>query len=323
VPARTGCIAAVLMIVGCAAHAQTTFKKPITIVVPAAAGGPIDALTRIVAERMRQSLGQTIIIENIGGAAGTIAASRVVRASPDGYTLMTGIWNTHVANAAVYNLNYDVQRDFTPVGLISYSGLFLVGRKTLPADNLMELVAWLKANRGGGVLGTAGVGSVSHIGGVLLQQLTGTAFSFVPYRGLAPAMQDLIAGRIDIMLDTPATSLPQLKQSAIKAYAITANTRLAVAPDIPTVAEAGLPGLDVYTWNALFAPRGTPAEVVATLNSSLKDALADPAIRIRVAGIGQEIYPADQQSPDALATLQKSELARWTPIIQAAGIKPE
>jgi tripartite-type tricarboxylate transporter receptor subunit TctC len=321
--ARIGCFAAVLLAVTLSANAQTTFRKPITIIVPAAAGGPIDTLTRIITEHMRQTLGQPILIENIGGGAGTIATSRLVRADPDGHTLMVGIWNTHVANAVVHKLPYDVQKDFTPVGLISYSGLFLVGRKNLPANDLKELIAWLKANSGQATAGTAGTGAVSHIGGVLLQRLTGTSFSFIPYRGLAPAMQDLVAERIDLMLDTPATSLPQLKAGTIRAYAFTAEKRLSAALDIPTAAEAGLPELNVYTWNAVFAPKGTPEDVVATLNAALRSALADAAIRARVAEIGQEIYPEKQQSPQALAALQKAELERWVPVIEAAGIKRE
>ena len=321
--ARIGCFAAALLAVSLSANAQTTFRKPITIIVPAAAGGPIDTLTRIITEHMRQTLGQPILIENIGGGAGTIATARVVRADPDGHTLMVGIWNTHVANAVVHKLPYDVQKDFTPVGLISYSGLFLVGRKNLPANDLKELIAWLKANPSQATAGTAGTGAVSHIGGVLLQRLTGTSFSFVPYRGLAPAMQDLVAERIDLMLDTPATSLPQLKAGTIRAYAFTAERRLSAAPDIPTVAEAGLPELNVYTWNAVFAPKGTPEDVVSTLNAALRSALADAAIRTRVTEIGQEIYPEEQQSPQALAALQKAELERWVPVIEAAGIKRE
>ena len=250
---------------------------------------------RIVGERMRQNLGQPIVIEDIGGAAGNIAAARAVRARPDGYTLMTEIWNTHVANAAVYKLNYNVQTDFTPVGLISYSGLLIVGRASLPAKSLEELIAWLKQNPDKASEGTPGVGSVGHIAGVLFQQVTGTKFSFVPYRGLGPAMQDLIAGRIDLMFDTPATSLPQLRAGTIRAFAITADKRLPAAPEVPTVDEVGLPTLHLSTWNALFAPKGTPPDVVARLNAAMQEALADPAIQRRLTEIGQQVYPPEQR----------------------------
>jgi tripartite-type tricarboxylate transporter receptor subunit TctC len=305
------------------AFAETFPDRPITIIVPAAAGGPIDTLTRIVGERMRTPLGRPIIVENIGGAAGSIAAGRAARANPDGYTLMMGIWNTHVANAGVYKLGYDVQSDFSPIGLISYSGLLIVGRNSLPATNLKELIAWLKQNPDRASVGTPGVGSVGHIGGVLFEKVTNTKFSFVPYRGLGPAMQDLIAGRIDIMFDTPATSLPQLKAGTIRAFALTADKRLPAAPDVPTVDEEGLPALHVSTWNALFAPKGLPSDVAAKLGAALREALADPTVQQRLTDIGQQVYAPAQQGPEALAALQKAELQKWLPIIDSAGIKPE
>jgi tripartite-type tricarboxylate transporter receptor subunit TctC len=305
------------------ARAQTFPNKPVTIVVPFAAGGPIDTLTRIVGERMKQTLGQPILIDNVGGAAGSIAAGRVARAAPDGYTLMTALWGTHVANAAIYNLTYDVEKDFEPVALISSNALLIVGRKALPANTLAELVAWLKANPGKASQGTSGAGSVGHIGGAFFQKETGTQFQFVPYRGLGPAMQDLMAGNIDLMFDTPATSLPQVAAGSIRAYAITSKTRLPAAADIPTVDEAGLPGLHISTWTAFFAPKGTPKAIVDMLSGAVSEALADPSVVRRLTDIGQEIFPRDQQTPQALAALQKAELAKWTPIIKAAGIRPE
>jgi tripartite-type tricarboxylate transporter receptor subunit TctC len=320
-----GCIlSSVLLVASTSVVPAASFPdKPITIIVPAAAGGPIDTLTRILGERMRRTLGQPIIIENIGGAAGSIATSKAVRASADGYTLITGIWNTHVANAAVYKLGYDLENDFVPIGLISYSGLLIVGRTSLSATNLKDLIAWLRQNPNQATEGTPGVGSVGHIGGVLFQKVTGTNFSFVPYRGLGPAMQDLIAGRIDLMFDTPATSIPQLKANKIRAFAITADKRLPAAPDVPTVDELGLPDLHVSTWNAFFAPKGTPSDIVMKLNAALREALADAGIQERLGDIGQQIYPPEQQTPKALSDLQRKELEKWTPIIIEAGIKPE
>ena len=305
------------------AQAQTFSGKPVTIVVPFAAGGPIDTLTRIMAERMKETLGQPVLVENTAGAAGSIAAGRVARATPDGTTLITALWGTHVANAAIYKLNYDVQKDFEPVALISSNPLLIVGKKGLPASNLTELVVWLKANPGKASQGTSGVGSVGHIGGVFFQNITGTQFQFVPYRGLGPAMQDLVAGNIDLIFDTPATSLPQVNAGTVRAYAVTAKSRLPVAPDILTVDEAGLPELHISTWTAFFAPKGTSKEVVTKLNAAATEALADPVVRRRLAEIGQDIYPREQQTPEALAALQKAELEKWTPIIKAAGINPE
>ena len=306
-----------------AAEAQTFPNKPVTIVVPFAAGGPIDTLTRIMAERMKESLGQQVLVENTAGAAGSIAAGRVARATPDGTTLITALWGTHVVNAAIYKLNYDVQKDFEPVALISSNPLVIVSKKDLPAGNLIELVTWLKANPGKASQGTSGVGSAGHIGGAFFQNLTGTQFQFVPYRGLGPAMQDLVAGNIDLIFDTPATSLPQVKAGTINAYAITGKTRLPAAPGIPTVDEAGVPGLHISTWTAFFAPKGTPKEAVAKLSAAAMEALSDPVLRKRLAEIGQDIYPREQQTPDALAALQKADLEKWTPIIKATGIKAE
>lgn len=305
------------------ADAQTFPSKPITIVVPFAAGGPIDTTTRTIAEHMRSSLGQTIVIENVTGAAGGIAAGRVARAKPDGYTLVTGIWGTHVANGAIYKLQYDVQKDFEPVGLLTSNPLLIVSKKDMPAANLTELVAWLKANPGKASQGTSGVGSVGHLVGVLFQSVTKTEFQFVPYRGLGPAMTDMLAGHIELMFDTPATSLPHVQTGNVKAFAVTAPQRIPSAPDVPTVDEAGIPGLHASTWTAFFAPKGTPKEVVTRLNAAVVEALADPEVRKRLQKIGQEIYPREQQSPEALAALQAADIKKWWPIIEAANIKAE
>jgi len=300
--------------------AQDYPVRPITIVVPFAAGGPIDTTTRIFADKIKDTLGQPIIVENVGGAAGSLAAGRVAKAAPDGYTLMTGIWGTHVANGAIYRLDYDVQKDFVPVSLVSSNPLLIVASKKVPADNLRELIEWLKANPGKANQGTSGIGSVGHVGGVFFQNMTGTKFNFVPYRGLAPAMQDLTAGNIDLMFDTPATSLPQVRSGNIKAFAVTATTRIASAPTIPTVDEAGLPGLHILTWTALFAPKGTNPAIVAKLEAAMKTALADPEVQKRLASVGQDVYPPEMRSASALAKLQKDDIAKWWPIIKDAGI---
>ena len=306
-----------------AASAEEFPTRPITILVPFAAGGPIDTTTRIVADRMRESLGQTIIIENVGGAAGSLAAARVAKAMPDGYTLMTGIWGTHVANGAIYSLTYDLKADFAPVALLSSNPLLIVSSKKTPANNLQELIAWLKANPDKATQGTSGVGSVGHIGGLFFQKITGTKFQFVPYRGLAPAMQDLMAGNIDLMFDTPATSLPQVKAGNIRAYAVTSNSRIASAPDVPTVDEAGLPNLYISTWTAFFAPKGTPKEVVAKLSAAAMAALKEPNVQKRLADVGQDIYPPEQQTAEYLAKLQDEEIKKWWPIIKDANIKAQ
>jgi tripartite-type tricarboxylate transporter receptor subunit TctC len=298
-------------------------SRPITIVVPYAAGGPTDVIGRIVAEVMRESLGQPIIIENVGGASGSIGVGRVARAVGDGYTLSIGDWSTHVVNGAIDALSYDVLRDFEPVALLMSNPYLVVARKTMPANDLKGLIAWLKANPGNALVGTAGVGSPPHLGGVLLQNATATRSQFVPYRGGGPYMQDLVAGQIDMVIDNPANSLPQLRAGTIKAYAVTAKSRMAAAPDIPTVDEAGLPGLYFSNWKALWAPARTPKDVIARLNGAAVAALADKTVRARLADLGQEIYPRDQQTPEALAVYQKAEIEKWWPIIKAANIKAE
>jgi tripartite-type tricarboxylate transporter receptor subunit TctC len=304
------------------AQAQTFPSRPVTLVSPFAAGGPADVLARIMADGMKSSLGQPVIVENIGGAAGSLGVGRVARAAPDGYTLSVGPgFATHVVNPAIYDLQYDVVKDFEPISLIGVMPEVIVSRKTLPADDLKGLIAWLKANPSKATQGTSGVGSAGHLAGALFQKLTGTSYTFVPYRGLGPAMQDLLAGQVDMVIDVPTGALPQIRAGTVKAYAVTAKTRLAGAPDVPTVDEAGLPGFYASVWYSLFAPAGTPKEVIARLNAAVVDALADPGVRARLGEIGQEVVPRDQQNPQALAALQKSEIERWWPIIKAANIK--
>jgi tripartite-type tricarboxylate transporter receptor subunit TctC len=276
-----------------------------------------------MAERMQGPLGQPVIVENVTGAAGNIGVGRVARAAPDGYTLVAGIWSTHVVNAAIYTLPYDVLNDFEPILLTSRNAQIIVARKTMPADDLKGLIAWLKANPDMAAVGTSGVGSPQHVFAVLFQNTTGTHFRFVPYRGGVVAMQDLIAGRIDLIFADQTTSLPQVRSGNIKAYAVTGNSRLAAAPDIPTVDEAGLPGFYCSVWNALFAPKGTPKDVIAKLNAAAVSALTEPEVRQRAAEAGQQIVPRDEQTPAALAALQRAEIEKWWPIIKAAGIRAE
>ncbi|MFL6796131.1 MAG: tripartite tricarboxylate transporter substrate-binding protein [Xanthobacteraceae bacterium] len=301
--------------------AQTYPARPITMVVAFGAGGPSDLIGRILAEGMRPVLGQPVIIENVTGASGTIGVGRVARSAPDGYTAILGNWATHVLNGPMFSLQYDLEKDFEPVALVSSDPLIIVGKKDLPARDLQQFIAWLKANPGSATQGTTGAGGISTVGGLFFQKETGTRFRFVPYRvGLAAAMQDLVSGQIDFMIDTAANSLPQVRAGTIKAFAVTGKQRLAAAADVPTVEEAGFPGLHAVNWQAVFLPRGVPKEIVGTLNSAVMAALGDANVRRQLTGIGQEIFPADQQAPEALRDFQRAEIEKWWPIIKAANI---
>jgi tripartite-type tricarboxylate transporter receptor subunit TctC len=305
------------------ASAQTFPSRPITMIVPLAAGGPTDTLARIVAEGMRESLGQRVLIENVTGASATIGVGKAVHAAPDGYTLSIGNWFTHVLNGAIHSLQYNVLTDFEPIALVADNPLLIVGRKSLPAGDLKELIAWLKANPDKATEGTSGIGSASHVSGVFFQNVTGARFQFVPYRGAAPAMQDLVAGRIDLMIDQVSNSLPHVRSDQIKAYAVTAKSRAAVAPEIPTVDEAGLPEFHISIWHALWAPKGTSKEIVAKLNEAVVNALTNANVRQRLVALGQEVRPANQQTPETLAAFHRAEVDKWWPIVKTAGIKAE
>jgi tripartite-type tricarboxylate transporter receptor subunit TctC len=270
---------------------------------------------------MRTSLGQPVIIENVTGAGGNIGVGRVARAAPDGYTIGIGLTSTHVFNGAIYTLPFDLVNDFEPIAMVATNPQIIVTKNAVPAEDLHELIAWLKANPDKATMATIGPGSPAHIAGVLFQEVTGTSFRFVPYRGGAPGMQDLLAGQIDLMIPQPSLALPQIRAGKIRAYAVTAKTRLASAPDIPTVDEAGAHGLHVAIWHGLWAPKGTPKQIVVRLNTAVREALADSTVRQRLAKMGQEIPPREQQAPEALRAFQKAEIAKWWPVIRAAHLK--
>ena len=305
------------------AAAQAYPSRPVTVVVPFPAGGPSDTLVRIMGEQMRGTLGQPIVVENVGGASGSIGTGRVARAAPDGHTLIFGSWATHVLNGAIYPLKYDVVDDFEPVALLGTNPLLIVARKSMPANDLKELAGWMKANGDKATHGITGAGTALHIAGILFKKETGTSHPFVTYRGGSLAMQDLVAGQIDMMIDIAANSLPQVASGSIKAYAVTAKQRLAAAPTIPTVDEAGLPGLHVSIWYAIWAPKATPREAVDKLSGAIAGALADASVRQRFGELGFEIAPAERQTAQALAAHHKAEIERWWPIVKAADIKPE
>ncbi len=317
--------AAFTVIVGGAAPAaaQTYPSRPIMMIVPLATGGSTDTIARIMAEGMRASLGQPVIVENVTGAGGSIGVGRVARSAPDGYTIGIGQWGTNMANGAIYPLQYDLVQDFEPVALIASQPFLIVARKTMPANTLPELINWLKANADKASEGNSGVGTPSHVAGILFQNLIGTRFQMVPYRSAGLSMQDLVAGQIDVLLDTPATSLSQVNAGTLKAYAVTAKNRLSIAPDIPTTDEAGLPGFYFSFWHAFWVPKGTPKNIVAKLNEAVVNTLADPLTRKRLTDIAQDIFPREQLTPEALLAYHKAEIEKWWPIIKAANIKAE
>jgi tripartite-type tricarboxylate transporter receptor subunit TctC len=309
-----------LMSFGANAYAETFPSRPVTIVVPFSAGGPTDAMARILAERMKVSLGQAVVIEDITGAAGSIGVGRVVHSAPDGYTISIGHLGTHVANGAIYRLNYDLLTDLEPVALLPSNPMIVVSKNAVPAKTLQELLAWMKAKPEPVTVGTAGAGSGSHIAGLALESAAGIKLQYVPYRGTAPALNDLVAGQIDIIVDQLSNSINQVKAGNIRGYAVTDTKRAEQVPDIPTTDEAGLPGFHMTLWSGLWVPKGTPKEIVARLNAAAVDALGDPQVRKALETLGLQMPPADQLAPEALGAWQKAEIAKWWPIIKAAHV---
>jgi tripartite-type tricarboxylate transporter receptor subunit TctC len=305
------------------AKAEAFSSRTITLVVPFPAGGPTDTIGRIVAEGLQSALGQPVIVENVPGATGSIGTGRVARSEADGHTLILGTIATHVFNGAAYELKYDVVKDFEPISLVAFDPQIIAVKKAMPVADLPQLIKWLKENPDKAVAGTAGVGSTSHVSAVKFQALTGTQFRFVPYRGLGPAMLDLVGGHIDILFDLAANSVPQVRQGTIKALAVTSASRLTSAPEVPTVDEAGLRGFYFLNWHAIWAPRGVSADVTARLNVAVRAVLADQRSLKRLADIGQQVPTLEQRTPQALANYQKEEIARWWPVIKAANIKGE
>lgn len=305
------------------AAAQGYPTRPITVVVPFAAGGPTDTIARIMAKRMTETLGQTVVVENVAGAGGTIAGAKVAHSPPDGYTVAIGHVGTHVIAGAVQKLSYDVLNDFEPVAMFASNPQIVVTKLDVPAKNLKELIAWAKAKGEPVTAGTGGPGTPSHISGVYFSNETGAKVEIIHYRGSGPALQDVIAGHIDMTFDQAANALPQVRAGKIRAYAVTSKNRIASAPDIPTVDEAGLPNFYMAVWHAYWLPKGTPKEVVVRLNKAVTEAVKDPEVRKRLADLGQEIPPPDQQTPEALRAHHKAEIDKWWPVIRQANIRSD
>jgi tripartite-type tricarboxylate transporter receptor subunit TctC len=314
-------IVVALLALGGNAFADNFPSHPVTIVVPFSAGGPSDAMARIMAERMQRTLGQTIMIENVTGAGGSLGIGRVVRAPADGYTVGFGHLGTNVANGAIYNLGYDLVTDLEPVVLLPSNPMIIVSKTAVPAKTLQELLAWLKAKPTPPTAGTAGAGSGSHIAGLYFENVTGIKLQYVPYRGTAPALNDLVAGQIDLIVDQTSNSIGQVRAGTIRAYAVTSDKRVESASDIPTTDEAGLPGFHMTLWSGFWLPKGTPKEIVTKLNGAAVEALNDPAVREKLERLGLDMPPKNQLSPEALGNWQKAEIAKWWPMIKAANVK--
>ena len=299
------------------AHAETYPSRQITLVVPFPPGGSTDIAARIIAERMRPLLGQPVIVENVGGAGGSIGVRRIARAAPDGYTIDIGQWDTHVGSI-IYDLDYDLQKDFAPIGLMTVNPQLMVAKKDLPADNLKDLVAWMKANPG--KINFVNQNAAANVSGILFEQLSGQKVQFIPYRGAGPAMTDLISGTVDLLVVQGAVALSQIRGGRIKAIANLSPQRSASMPDIPTSDEGGIPGLYMSGWFGLYAPKATPKDIIATLNGAMVQSLADPALQKRFTELGLDVAPREQQTPEGLAKFQQAEMDKWWPLIKAAGI---
>ena len=296
-------------------------SHPITIVVPFSAGGPSDAMMRIMAERIKVTLGEPLLIENVTGAGGSLGVGRTVRSPPDGYTIGFGHLGTNVANGAIYKLGYDLVTDLEPVVLLPSNPMIIVSKNAVPAKSLKELLAWLKAKPTPATVGTAGAGSGSHIAALYFENVSGIKLQYVPYRGTGPAMTDLVAGQIDLIVDQTSNSISQVRAGTIRAYGVTDDKRIEQAPDIPTTDEAGLPGFHMRLWSGLWVPKNTPKDIIAKLNAAAVDALNDPAVRKQLEKLGLQMPPKDQRTPEALGVWQKAEIAKWWPMIKAANVK--
>jgi tripartite-type tricarboxylate transporter receptor subunit TctC len=314
---------AVALLLSSPIAAQTYPSKAITIVVPFSAGGPTDTLARIMGERMRKTLGQPILVDNTTGAGGSIGVAKVVRAAPDGHMVSIGHWGTHVVNGAYYTLPYSLLTDLEPVAMIATNPQIIISKVAVPAANLKELIAWSNANAGKVLMGTGGVGGASHMAAIYFQNMIGGKFNYVPYRGGAPALQALLAGEIDLYVTQVSNVAGQIKAGKVRAYAVTAKTRQSAAPDVPTVDEAGLPGLHTSIWHGIWLPKATPKDVVMKLNGAIGETLADAAVRARFSELGQDIPPRVEQTPEALAAYHRAEIEKWWPMIKAAGLKAE
>jgi tripartite-type tricarboxylate transporter receptor subunit TctC len=312
-------VAALLLIVSCSAlaQAQPFPSRPLTLIVPFPPGGSTDAAARIMAERMRETLGQPIVIENVGGAGGSIGVGRLARSVPDGYTFDIGQWDTHVGSI-IYKLDHDLEKDFEPIALVSNNPQLMVAKNDLPAKNLRELVAWMKANPG--KINFVNQNAAANVTGVLFEKLTDQKVQFIPYRGAGPAMTDLVAGTVDLLVVQGAVALPQIRAGKIKALANLSPQRSASMPDIPTSDESGVKGLYMSGWFGFWAPKGTPKDMIAKLNAATAEALADPALQKRFSDLGLDVAPREQQTPAGLAAFQKAEIEKWWPIIKSAGI---
>ena len=308
---------------GTGGAAQTYPSRPITIVMPAPPGGPGDTALRLLSGPMTASLGQPIVIENVAGANGTTGTARAVRAAPDGYTLSFGNWNSHMAASAIYPVQYDVLKDLEPISLLTMSRLWLVGKIGFPARNAAELIAWLKANPNKATAAIVGTGSAAHVCGIHFQNLTGTQFQFVFYRGGGPAYQDVVAGHVDLMCAEGSATLPLVRDGRIRAYGVMTKDRWAAAPDVPTMEEVGVPGLYIPWWQGLWAPKDTPTPIIAKLNAAVVEALADPKVTRSFSDLGLDIPSPDQRTPEGVRALHKADIEKWWPIIKAAGIKAE
>jgi len=320
---RSSIAVALLLAAMSGAFAQTFPQRPITLIAPFPAGGPLDTIARIVAEPMREVLGQPVVIENVAGAGGNLGVGKLARAEPDGTTIGIGQWSTHVVNAVTYALPYDVRSDFEPIALLTITPQLIIARKDFPARDIKELVAWLRANPDKATAATVGAAGGAQVSSIYFQNEIGTKLRFVPYRGGGPAVQDMVAGRVDLMLDQAANALGPVQAGTIRAYAVMAKERWAALPEVPSIDESGVPGLYVSYWHAMWAPKGTPKDQIGKLNAAVMRALGDAGVKQRLSAVGHDVFPRDQQTPSALAAYHKAEIDKWWPIVRATGLKAE